>query len=66
MIVDADFIGRTLHGTGSLIVATGIALTIVPPAYQAPVGIAFAAVCGALAVLIVVRARQSRRQRRER
>jgi uncharacterized integral membrane protein len=64
--VDADFIGRTIESIGALIVTTGIALTIVPQAYQMPLGIAFAAVCGALAVLIVVRARQSRRPRRER
>ncbi|HEX5123245.1 MAG TPA: hypothetical protein VFV97_08345 [Rhodanobacteraceae bacterium] len=64
--MDADFIGRTIESTGALIVTTGIALTIVPQAYQTLVGIAFAAVCGALAILIVVRARQSRRPRRER
>lgn len=66
MIVDADFIGRTIGSLGTPIVTTGIALTIVPQAYQMPLGVAFAAVCGLLAVLIVVRARQSRRQRRER
>jgi hypothetical protein len=67
--IDADlagFIGRTMHGIGTLIVTTGIALTVAPQAYQMPIGIAFVVACNLLVVLIVFRARQSRRQRRER
>lgn len=62
----ANFVGKTMHGIGTLIVTTGIALTIVPQAYQMPIGIGFVVVCNLLVVLIVFRAWQSRRQRRER
>jgi hypothetical protein len=60
------FIGKTMQVIGALVVTTGMALSIVRPAYQMPIGIAFVVVCNLLVVAIVFRAWQSRQQRRER
>lgn len=62
----AGFIGKAMHGIGALIVATGLALSTAPRAYQMPIGIAFVVACNLLVVAIVFRAWRSRQQRRER
>ena len=62
----AAFIGRAMYGIGALIVATGVALAIASSPYQKPIGIAFVVACNLLVGLVLFRASQSRRQRRER